>query len=73
MKRPKTLPRGSDFFRNAACRLNTPEAWSDLSVSFDKTGDLARARGDHAGAEAAYQESLELRRRSGRRSWRDEA
>ena len=31
-------------------------------MSFDKTGDLARARGDHAGAEAAYQESLELRR-----------
>ena len=50
------------FFRNAACRLDTSEAWRDLSVSLDKTGDLARARGDHAGAEAAYQESLELRR-----------
>ena len=31
-------------------------------MSLDKTGDLARARGDHAGAKAAYQECLELRR-----------
>ena len=42
------------FFRNEAHRLGTPEAWRDLSVSLDKTGDLALERGDHAGAEAAF-------------------
>ncbi|MEC7123468.1 MAG: hypothetical protein VXX13_10790, partial [Pseudomonadota bacterium] len=41
-----------------AARARAPH----LSRSLDPIGDLAQARGDHAAAEATYQESLELRR-----------
>ncbi|MEC8852672.1 MAG: hypothetical protein VXX43_11980 [Pseudomonadota bacterium] len=48
--------------RDLEAQLGTPEARRDLSLSLDRIGDLAHARGDNAAAKVALQESLELRR-----------
>ena len=45
-----------------ATELDTPEARRDVSVSLNNVADAARARGDLAGAERLFAESLELRR-----------
>ena len=42
--------------------MGTPEARRDLSVSLNNVGRVAEARGEWGVAEAAYRESLEVRR-----------
>ena len=42
--------------------MGTPEARRDLSVSLNNVGRVAEVRGEWDAAEAAYRESLEVRR-----------
>jgi tetratricopeptide (TPR) repeat protein len=47
----------------AAQDKGNAQAQRDVSVSFNKVGDMKRRGGDQAGALGAYQESLDIRRK----------
>ncbi|MDA0740264.1 MAG: hypothetical protein O3A59_15295, partial [Nitrospirae bacterium] len=54
-----------DLFKRTqqlATTLETPEAQRDLSISFDRVGDVAKVRGNYEEAEDFYRQGLAIRR-----------